>query len=168
MVGTTPRYICQVYRVKIYMTGTERDLTPDFRAIDERCLSIDPRLDEIRGGVQFLQRFEFSVRDLICTSLSSERNDRAHISANPLVTRSVFRLSCFRSFLEGLLRESLFGGTAAASRSGCPCHWPPGPHTAAAGVPPQGLLPMYLDAGTNNEGYLKNPLYVGLRKHRPS
>ncbi len=41
-------------------------------------------------------------------------------------------------------------------------------YTAAAGVPPQGLLPMYLDAGTNNEGYLKDPLYVGLRKHRPS
>ena len=41
-------------------------------------------------------------------------------------------------------------------------------YTAAAGVPPQGLLPVYLDAGTNNEGYLKDPLYVGLRKHRPS
>src|ERR1700752_2281977 len=41
-------------------------------------------------------------------------------------------------------------------------------YTAAAGVPPQSLLPMYLDAGTNNEQYLKDPLYVGLRKHRPS
>jgi malate dehydrogenase (oxaloacetate-decarboxylating)(NADP+) len=41
-------------------------------------------------------------------------------------------------------------------------------YTAAAGVPPQGLLPLYLDAGTNNEGYLRDPLYVGLRKHRPS
>jgi malate dehydrogenase (oxaloacetate-decarboxylating)(NADP+) len=41
-------------------------------------------------------------------------------------------------------------------------------YTAAAGVPPQGLLPMYLDAGTNNETYLQDPLYVGLRKQRPS
>jgi malate dehydrogenase (oxaloacetate-decarboxylating)(NADP+) len=41
-------------------------------------------------------------------------------------------------------------------------------YTAAAGVPPQGLLPMYLDAGTNNETYLHDPLYLGLRKPRPT
>ncbi len=40
-------------------------------------------------------------------------------------------------------------------------------YTAAAGVPPEYLLPMYLDAGTNNEQYLADPLYLGLRKHRP-
>jgi malate dehydrogenase (oxaloacetate-decarboxylating)(NADP+) len=41
-------------------------------------------------------------------------------------------------------------------------------YTAAAGVPPQGLMPMYLDAGTNNEQYLQDPLYLGLRERRPS
>jgi malate dehydrogenase (oxaloacetate-decarboxylating)(NADP+) len=41
-------------------------------------------------------------------------------------------------------------------------------YTAAAGVPPEGLLPMYLDAGTNNEQYLNDPLYMGLRRTRPS
>jgi malate dehydrogenase (oxaloacetate-decarboxylating)(NADP+) len=41
-------------------------------------------------------------------------------------------------------------------------------YTACAGVPPQYLLPMYLDAGTNNEQYLHDPLYLGLRKPRPS
>jgi malate dehydrogenase (oxaloacetate-decarboxylating)(NADP+) len=40
-------------------------------------------------------------------------------------------------------------------------------YTAAAGVPPKGLLPMYLDAGTNNETYLQDPLYFGLRRRRP-
>lgn len=41
-------------------------------------------------------------------------------------------------------------------------------YTAAAGVPPKHLLPMYLDSGTNNEQYLKDPLYLGRRKTRPS
>lgn len=41
-------------------------------------------------------------------------------------------------------------------------------YTAAAGVPPKHLLPLYLDAGTNNEQYLKDPLYLGLRKTRPA
>ena len=41
-------------------------------------------------------------------------------------------------------------------------------YTACAGVPPQYLLPMYFDAGTNNEQYLHDPLYLGMRKTRPS
>ena len=41
-------------------------------------------------------------------------------------------------------------------------------YSACAGVPPQYLLPMYLDAGTNNEQYLHDPLYLGMRKTRPS
>jgi len=41
-------------------------------------------------------------------------------------------------------------------------------YTACAGVPPQFLLPMFLDAGTNNEQYLHDPLYLGMRKARPT
>jgi malate dehydrogenase (oxaloacetate-decarboxylating)(NADP+) len=41
-------------------------------------------------------------------------------------------------------------------------------YTACAGVPPQYLLPMYLDAGTNNEEYLHDALYLGMRKTRPA
>src|ERR1700751_3539711 len=41
-------------------------------------------------------------------------------------------------------------------------------YTACAGVPPQFLMPMFLDAGTNNEQYLHDPLYLGLRRTRPS
>src|ERR1700726_1222279 len=40
-------------------------------------------------------------------------------------------------------------------------------YTACAGVPPKFLLPMYLDAGTDNEHYLADPLYLGMRKTRP-
>ena len=40
-------------------------------------------------------------------------------------------------------------------------------YTACAGVPPRYLLPMYIDAGTNNEQYLHDPLYLGMRKTRP-
>jgi len=41
-------------------------------------------------------------------------------------------------------------------------------YTACAGVPPQVLLPMYLDAGTNSETLRNDPLYLGLRRPRPS
>jgi len=40
-------------------------------------------------------------------------------------------------------------------------------YTAAAAVPPQYLLPLYLDAGTNNEQLLHDPMYLGLRQARP-
>jgi malate dehydrogenase (oxaloacetate-decarboxylating)(NADP+) len=40
-------------------------------------------------------------------------------------------------------------------------------YTAAAAVPPLGLLPLFLDAGTNNEEALRDPLYLGLRQTRP-
>ena len=41
-------------------------------------------------------------------------------------------------------------------------------YTACAAVPPGGLLPMYLDAGTNNQTLLNDPLYLGLRQTRVS
>ena len=41
-------------------------------------------------------------------------------------------------------------------------------YTACAGVPPQVLLPMVLDFGTNNESLLNDPLYLGIRETRPS
>ena len=39
-------------------------------------------------------------------------------------------------------------------------------YTGCAGVPPQYTLPVVLDAGTNNEAYLNDPLYPGLKHHR--
>jgi malate dehydrogenase (oxaloacetate-decarboxylating)(NADP+) len=41
-------------------------------------------------------------------------------------------------------------------------------YTAAAGVPPAHLMPMLLDAGTNNEQLLADPLYLGLKQRRPT
>src|SRR5262249_17300402 len=40
-------------------------------------------------------------------------------------------------------------------------------YTATAAVPPQVLLPVLFDAGTNNDELLHDPLYLGLRQTRP-
>lgn len=39
-------------------------------------------------------------------------------------------------------------------------------YTACAGIPPNVLMPMALDFGTDNETLLADPLYMGLRRHR--
>ena len=41
-------------------------------------------------------------------------------------------------------------------------------YTAAGGVPPQFTLPVLIDAGTNNETLLTDPLYLGIKQTRPA
>ncbi len=41
-------------------------------------------------------------------------------------------------------------------------------YTACAQVPPEGLLPVLLDCGTENQQLLDDPLYLGLKQHRPA
>lgn len=41
-------------------------------------------------------------------------------------------------------------------------------YTACAAIPPEGLLPLLLDCGTENETLLDDPFYIGVRQHRPS
>lgn len=40
-------------------------------------------------------------------------------------------------------------------------------YTVCAGVPPDKLLPLLLDCGTDNEKLLNDPLYLGIRQRRP-
>ena len=41
-------------------------------------------------------------------------------------------------------------------------------YTACAAVPPQYLLPLHLDFGTNNQELLSDPFYLGMRQPRLS
>ena len=39
-------------------------------------------------------------------------------------------------------------------------------YTACAGIHPSNVLPVHIDTGTNNEAFLNDPYYLGLRQKR--